>query len=124
MSLYAETMAMLGHGLLRKASFRLIERIHNTGTDRIELYTGPWAHAFGGPGQASSLERYVAAAERARELGLGLNAGHDLNRGNLPAFQRAIPFVDEMSIGHAITADALEMGFAAAVRAYLTAMNG
>jgi pyridoxine 5-phosphate synthase len=100
----------------------LIERIHNVGADRIELYTGPWAESFGTPRQAAELASFVAAADKARVLGLGLNAGHDLNLDNLPAFCAAIPWLEELSIGHAITADALRMGFAEAVRAYLKAI--
>ncbi len=92
------------------------------GADRIELYTGPYAHAFAG-GAAQPLRRYVAAAEAAAQAGLGVNAGHDLNLDNLPAFVRAVPQLAEVSIGHAITADALRLGFPAAVEAYLRAIR-
>jgi pyridoxine 5-phosphate synthase len=91
--------------------------------DRIELYTGPYAHAFGRPGARALLERYVRTAETAAHAGLGLNAGHDLNLDNLPAFVQAIPQLAEVSIGHAITADALRIGFPAAVEAYLRALR-
>lgn len=104
--------------LFMDPDIRMIERIHNTGADRVELYTGPWAEAFGTSDAARSLSTYTAAADTARRLGMGLNAGHDLNLENLPAFQAGVPGVEEMSIGHAITADALQMGFAEAVRAY------
>lgn len=92
------------------------------GADRIELYTEPYAAAWGTPRQAQELERFAGAARAARECGLGVNAGHDLNRDNLPDFLRAAPGVQEVSIGHALIADALELGYAATVRAYLDAI--
>ncbi|EJE51082.1 pyridoxine 5''-phosphate synthase [Acidovorax sp. CF316] len=88
------------------------------GADRIELYTEPYAAAWGTPDQAAQLERYRAAAQAALDAGLGVNAGHDLNRDNLTAFVRGVPGVREVSIGHALIADALELGYAATVRAY------
>jgi pyridoxine 5-phosphate synthase len=93
------------------------------GADRIELYTGPYAHAFAVGQAALLLKRYVQAAEAADEAGLGVNAGHDLNLDNLPAFCQVIPQLAEVSIGHAITADALRIGFPAAVEAYLRALR-
>ncbi len=89
------------------------------GADRVELYTEPWARAFGGARQDEVLERFARAAERAGELGLGVNAGHDLNLENLGPFLAGVPGVLEVSIGHALIADALERGLANAVRAYL-----
>ena len=97
--------------------------VKQAGADRIELYTGPYAHDFGRPGARALLERYVRTADAAAELGLGINAGHDLNLDNLPAFCHAIPQLAEVSIGHAITADALRIGFPAAVEAYLRALR-
>jgi pyridoxine 5-phosphate synthase len=91
------------------------------GADRIELYTGPYAHALAGGEGDALLRRYVDAAKAAEEAGLGVNAGHDLNLDNLPAFVHAVPQLAEVSIGHAITADALRIGFPAAVEAYLRA---
>ncbi len=88
------------------------------GADRVELYTEPYAAAWGTPGQAEQLERYRAAAQAALNAGLGVNAGHDLNRDNLTAFVRTVPGVLEVSIGHALIADALELGYAATVQAY------
>jgi pyridoxine 5-phosphate synthase len=88
------------------------------GADRIELYTEPYAAAHGTPGQAAELERYAAAARAALALGLGINAGHDLNRANLTDFLRAVPGVQEVSIGHALIADALELGYTETVRDY------
>ena len=93
------------------------------GADRIELYTGPYAHAFAGGQAGPMLRRYADAAVAAAEAGLGVNAGHDLNLDNLPAFRHALPQLAEVSIGHAITADALRLGFAAAVEAYLRAIR-
>lgn len=92
------------------------------GADRVELYTEPYARAFGSPERESVLARYRTAATAARRAGLGINAGHDLNRENLPAFLRAIPGVEEVSIGHALVADALEYGMTQTVRLYLDAI--
>ena len=92
--------------------------VRDLGCDRIELYTGPYAEAFGTDDQDSVLERYILAAQAARDAGLGVNAGHDLDLHNLATLLAAIP-VDEVSIGHAFTADALHMGLTGAVRAYL-----
>jgi pyridoxine 5-phosphate synthase len=88
------------------------------GADRIELYTEPYAAAHGTPQQQAQLERYATAARAALACGLGINAGHDLNRDNLSDFLRAVPGVQEVSIGHALIADALELGYAEAVRDY------
>ena len=93
------------------------------GADRVELYTEPYAAAWGGPAQATQLARYVQTAQAANAWGLGLNAGHDLNQDNLPAFVQAIPQLKEVSIGHALIADALELGYAATVAAYLQALE-
>jgi pyridoxine 5-phosphate synthase len=89
------------------------------GADRVELYTEPYAAAWGTPGEAAQLQRYAAAARAAQDAGLGVNAGHDLNRDNLAPLLRAVPGVAEVSIGHALIADALELGYAATVQAYL-----
>ncbi|MFN4115352.1 MAG: pyridoxine 5'-phosphate synthase [Inhella sp.] len=89
------------------------------GADRVELYTEPYAAAHGGADQAAQLARYAAAAQAAIAAGLGLNAGHDLNRANLTDFLRAVPGVQEVSIGHALIADALELGYTETVRDYL-----
>ena len=93
------------------------------GADRVELYTEPYAAAWGGPAQAVQLARYVQTAQAATAVGLGVNAGHDLNQDNLPAFVQAIPQLKEVSIGHALIADALELGYAATVAAYLQALE-
>ena len=88
------------------------------GADRIELYTETFASAFGTPREAEVLAGFTATAEAALALGLGINAGHDLNRPNLTAFLKAVPGVQEVSIGHALIADALELGYAETVRDY------
>jgi pyridoxine 5-phosphate synthase len=91
----------------------------DVGADRVELYTEPYAAAHGQAGQAEQLARFAAAARAAQNAGLGVNAGHDLNRDNLTDFLRAVPGVLEVSIGHALVADALELGLAETVRDYL-----
>ncbi len=89
------------------------------GADRVELYTEPYAHAWASPRQRQQTARYVTAARAALELGLGVNAGHDLNRDNLAWFLKSVPGVQEVSIGHALISDALELGYAVAVAEYL-----
>ncbi len=93
------------------------------GADRVELYTEPYAAAHGHRQQAEVLQRFTEAAKAARAVGLGVNAGHDLNRDNLTDFLRAVPGVQEVSIGHALISDALEHGYAATVRQYLAAIQ-
>ena len=89
------------------------------GADRVELYTEPFAAAWATPAQGDQLERFAQAASAALAAGLGVNAGHDLNRENLTAFISAVQGVSEVSIGHALISDALEMGYQAAVHDYL-----
>lgn len=122
-------VARLQAGKMRVALFvdadpRMVEEAMGVGADRVELYTGPYFHAHLDRQTKESLRGFVAAAERARELGLGVNAGHDLTLSNLPEFCAAIPWLSEVSVGHAITADALELGFSGAVKAYLAALCG
>jgi pyridoxine 5-phosphate synthase len=93
------------------------------GADRVELYTEPYARAWGTPGLAGQLTRFAQAAQAALDAGLGVNAGHDLNRDNLAAFARQVPGVQEVSIGHALMSDALELGYAATVKAYLACLE-
>jgi pyridoxine 5-phosphate synthase len=95
-----------------------------TGADRVELYTEPYARAFGTADEASAVARYAGAARSAQAAGLEVNAGHDLNRANLPLFLSAVPGIAEVSIGHALIAEALESGLAATVASYLKAMDG
>lgn len=102
-----------------------IRRVPETDADRIELYTEQYAvdYAAGGGRREATFQRYAEAAELARELGLGINAGHDLNLENLGPFV-SIPGILEVSIGHALTADALQRGMAQAVKDYLTVLAG
>lgn len=93
------------------------------GADRVELYTEPYAAAWGTTEQGAQLQRFAAAAQAALDAGLQVNAGHDLNRDNLAAFVREVPGVSEVSIGHALVADALELGYAATVRDYLRCLR-
>lgn len=95
-----------------------------TGADRVELYTEPYARAFGTAEEAMAVARYAGATRSAQAVGLEVNAGHDLNCGNLPLFLSAVPGIAEVSIGHALVADALESGLAATVASYLKAMDG
>ncbi len=93
------------------------------GADRVELYTEPYARQFGTASQQAALARYTAAGRAALEAGLAINAGHDLNRDNLPPFLQAVPGVAEVSIGHALVSDALEFGMSETVRLYLGAIR-
>jgi len=92
------------------------------GADRVELYTETYASAFGTSKQAEVLAAFKATAHAALQAGLGINAGHDLNRDNLHTLLTTVPGVQEVSIGHALIADALEMGYTATVRAYNACM--
>ena len=92
------------------------------GADRVELYTESYASAWGTAAKGEVLKGFAEAAKAARAAGLGVNAGHDLNRDNLTDFLRAVPGVQEVSIGHALIADALELGYEATVKAYLAAI--
>ena len=94
----------------------------SVGADRVELYTETYASAFGTSKQAEVLAAFKATAHAALHAGLGINAGHDLNRDNLHTFLTTVPGVQEVSIGHALIADALEMGYTATVRAYNACM--
>ncbi len=96
------------------------------GADRIELYTGPYAEVFAHGDSAAiarSLEQHAAACAHADALGLGVNAGHDLNLHNLPALVQALPALAEVSIGHALTVDALHLGLKATLAAYRAALG-
>lgn len=109
--------------LFMDADAHAIPLAKSVGADRVELYTEPYAAAWGTPRHAEQLRRFADAAQAAHACGLGVNAGHDLNRDNLPDFLRAVHGVQEVSIGHALVADALELGYAATVRAYLDAIR-
>lgn len=99
-----------------------IQAAAQTGADRVELYTGPFAEEF-----ATDAERavgpFTAAAEAAHRVGLGLNAGHDLSLKNLRYFQQHVPHLSEVSIGHALISDALYLGLEATIKAYLDCLK-
>jgi len=99
-----------------------IERLPPVGADRIELYTEAYARAFAAGDHGAALRRYAAAAVRAQSLGLGVNAGHDLNLDNLPSFC-TIDGILEVSIGHALIAEALKRGLSDTVGAYLSTIR-
>lgn len=94
-----------------------IENAKYTGTDRVELYTEPYAVMFSMNAEAAA-KPFIRAAEIAREAGLGLNAGHDLNLDNLKYFHQSIPWLEEVSIGHALISDALYLGLENTIQMY------
>ncbi|MGZ8508968.1 MAG: pyridoxine 5'-phosphate synthase [Chitinophagaceae bacterium] len=96
----------------------MVEGAAATGTDRIELYTEGYAKQFAAGNRESGIKPYVTAGAKARELGLGLNAGHDLDLQNLKFFKENIPWLDEVSIGHALICDAIYLGFENAIQLY------
>lgn len=100
-----------------------IQRAKEIGADRIELYTEPYARAFVREEEDQLLPKYVEAAKKAKEIGLGVNAGHDLNLQNLRKFCSTVPGVQEVSIGHALISDALEIGLFNAVKEYLKVLS-
>jgi pyridoxine 5-phosphate synthase len=95
----------------------MVENAATTGADRIELYTEAYAHEYSAD-REKAIAPYRAAAARAQELGLGLNAGHDLDLQNLAWFAKNIPGLDEVSIGHALISDALYLGYENAIQLY------
>lgn len=115
-------------GVFKKAGIRvsifvdpvveMVEGAAATGTDRIELYTEGYAKQYAAGNKQAAVKSYVEAALKAKELGLGLNAGHDLDRHNLQYFKQQIPWLDEVSIGHALICDALYLGFENAIQLY------
>ena len=98
---------------------RMAEGAALCGADRVELYTAAYAEAFPS-GPEAAVAPYLAAARAARDCGLGLNAGHDLDLDNLGFYLRTIPWTDEVSIGHALICDALYMGLEQTIREYLS----
>lgn len=105
-----------------ETDLKQIEAVEKIGADRIELYTESYATQMAA-GDTGVVDKYRAAAERAKSLGLGVNAGHDLDLHNLQAFVEAIPFVQEVSIGHALICDALVHGMEKTVQLYLEALS-
>ena len=97
---------------------RMVEGAALVGADRVELYTEPYAVSYS-DNPAKAVSAYIAAAAKARELGLGLNAGHDLDLNNLNYLVKNIPYIDEVSIGHALICDALYMGLENTIQTYL-----
>ena len=95
----------------------MVEGAAETGTDRIELYTEGYAKKYH-DNQEEAIAPYIKAAKRAKELKLGLNAGHDLDLHNLQYFKKHIPGLDEVSIGHALICDSLYLGFENAIQLY------
>jgi pyridoxine 5-phosphate synthase len=118
---------------LRKAGIRVslfldpdmeqVERARDLGADRVELYTESYARSFGSEAFDSVLRLFANAAEKANEIGLGVNAGHDLALENLEQFCRVVPRVLEVSIGHALISHALLVGLRRAVQDYLRALR-
>lgn len=118
-----ETIAIFKQAGIRVSIFvdpivEMVKGAAETGTDRIELYTESYAKQFAAGEKEKAIAPYVAAAEAARELGLGLNAGHDLDLQNLRFFKQHIPWLDEVSIGHALICDALYLGFENTIQLY------
>jgi pyridoxine 5-phosphate synthase len=101
----------------------MVEAAATTGTDRIELYTESYAKAFEAGKKEEVIQAYLKAAKKAKELGLGINAGHDLDRHNLPYLIQQIPFIDEVSIGHALISDALYLGLENTIQLYKRALS-
>ena len=96
----------------------MVEGAAAVGTDRIELYTEAYAKQYANSKRDGAIVPYVAAGKRAKELGLGLNAGHDLDLHNLKFFKQNIPWLDEVSIGHALICDAIYLGFENSIQLY------
>ncbi|HEX4875760.1 MAG TPA: pyridoxine 5'-phosphate synthase [Chitinophagaceae bacterium] len=118
-----ETIALFKKAGIRVSIFvdpviEMIEGAAATGTDRIELYTEGYAKEYAAGKKETAVRPYVEAAKKAKELGLGINAGHDLDLHNLKYLKQHIPFMDEVSIGHALICDALYLGFENAIQLY------
>ena len=101
---------------------RMVEGAKICGADRVELYTEPYASAYA-TNREAAIAPFIASAEEARRVGLGLNAGHDLSLENLHYYHRQIPWTDEVSIGHALICDALYMGLRETIQQYLKALQ-
>jgi pyridoxine 5-phosphate synthase len=101
---------------------KMVEGAKACGADRVELYTEPYASHYAAD-RAAAIAPFIAAAEEARRVGLGLNAGHDLSLENLHYYHEMIPWTDEVSIGHALICDALYLGFQETIKRYLQALQ-
>jgi len=101
----------------------MVQGAAKTGTDRIELYTEAYAREFAKGNKEAAVLDYTLAAASAKELGLGINAGHDLDRFNLAYLVKSIPYIDEVSIGHALICDALYLGLENTIQLYKRALS-
>ena len=101
---------------------KMVEGAKVCGADRVELYTEPYASGYAANREAA-IAPFIAAAKTAQEVGLGLNAGHDLSLENLTYYHQQIPWTDEVSIGHALICDALYLGLQETIRQYLNALK-
>jgi pyridoxine 5-phosphate synthase len=120
-------------GVFKKAGIRvsifvdpiekMIEAAATTGTDRIELYTEMYAKLFAAGNKEKAVAPYMSASALAKKLGLGINAGHDLDRNNLPYLIQSIPSIEEVSIGHALMSDALYLGLENTIQLYKRALS-
>ena len=110
--------AGIGVSIFVDPDIKMVEAAAATGTDRIELYTESFAKEFGIGNKELGIQPYISAAIKAKELGLGINAGHDLDLQNLKYLKQNIPWLAEVSIGHALICDALYLGFENAVQLY------
>ena len=122
-----ETVSRLQKAGIRVAIFmdcqeKLIDQAAQTGTDRIELYTEPYVQEYPNDPQ-KAVAPFVKAAKQAQQLGMGVNAGHDLNLDNLSFFATQVPGLLEVSIGHALIADALYLGLENSIQSYLRALE-
>jgi len=118
-----ETIAIFKNAGIRVSIFvdpdvAMVEGAALTGTDRIELYTEGFATLFAAGKKQEAIEPYILAAQKAKELGLGINAGHDLDLQNLQFFKQNIPWLDEVSIGHALICDAIYLGLENTIQLY------
>jgi len=101
---------------------KMVKAAATTGTDRIELYTEMYAKQFATGNKEAAISPYITAAALANQLGMGINAGHDLDRFNLPYLIQQIPSIDEVSIGHALISDALYLGLENTIQLYNRAL--
>lgn len=118
-----EVISVFKHANIRVSVFvdpdkKIIDAAKNAGADRIELYTEPYATGYAS-NKETAIAPFIAAATHAQQIGLGVNAGHDLNIENLKYLHDCIPFLDEVSIGHALISDALYMGLENTIQLYL-----
>jgi pyridoxine 5-phosphate synthase len=123
-----ETIAIFKNAGIRVSIFvdpviEMVEGAAQTGTDRIELYTESYAKKFAEGLKNEAIAPYIYAAEKAKNLGIGLNAGHDLDQHNLSWFSTHIPFLDEVSIGHALICDAIYLGLENTIQIYKRCLN-